>query len=296
MRTWRGLVGLGLLLAPAAAMAFEGTLTLRTVVADRANLDKLNGGKAPNATEVLAMTPQQLLDSKDVGAQMRESKVYVADKKVRMETPLEKNKDGYAIIDTEKNITWFVVPSEKRYIEWSEADAKAMGDKMAQMEKMLKERMATLPPDQKAQVEAMLKKLKGGPEGEGAPSQVDIKPTGATQTVNGMRVAGYEVKSGEETLVGWVTQDQPELATMLRTVQQRMEKMTPPAMRGRQSARTAIGDKGFPVRVQTLDTDHYRVEEVVTVEKKAVPADLFVLPADFTKTSAREAMRNIPDK
>ena len=125
---------------------------------------------------------------------------------------------------------------------------------------------------------------------------MDIKSTGATQTVNGMKVSGFEVKNGEETLVGWVTQEQPELATMLRSVQQRMEKMTPPALRGRQSARTAIGDKGFPVRVQTLDSDHYRVEEVVTVEKKAVPAELFVVPSDFTKTSAREAMRNIPDK
>jgi hypothetical protein len=156
------LVGLVLLAAPTAAMAFEGTLTLRTVVADRAQLDKLNSGKAPSATEALAITPEQLLDNKDVGAQMRESKVYVADKKVRMETPLEKNKAGYAIIDTEKNVTWFVVPDEKRYIEWSEADAKAMGEKMVQMEKMLKERMGSLPPEQKAQAEAMLRKMKGG--------------------------------------------------------------------------------------------------------------------------------------
>ena len=140
--------------------------------------------------------------------------MYVSGTKVRIDLPLEKNKDGYAIIDTEKNTTWFVVPSEKRYIEWSEADAKAMGEKMAQVEKMMRERMASLPPAQRAQVEAMMKNMKG--PGEGAVSKLDIKSTGKTQTVNGMQATGYEVRTGDEKMVGWVTQDQPELTRCSR--------------------------------------------------------------------------------
>ena len=60
--------------------------------------------------------------------------------------------------------------------------------------------------------------------------------------------------------------------------------MTPPSMRGRQSARTSLGEKGFPVMMQTLDPHHYRVEEVMAVEKKTVPADMFAVPKDFAKT------------
>ena len=112
-----------------------------------------------------------------------------------------------------------MVPAEKRYIEWSEADAKAMGEKMAQVEKMMKERMATLPPEQRAQVEAMLKNIKPPSDRTRRAPKVDLKPLGKTQTVNGMQASAYEVKTGDATLVGWVTQDQPELAKTLRTVQ-----------------------------------------------------------------------------
>jgi hypothetical protein len=276
---------------------FEGTLKLRTVAAERAKLTALSGGKAPDLQQLLAMTPEQLSSAKDAGAQMHESTVYVSGNKVRMETPLEKNKDGYAIVDTDKNVTWFVVPSEKRYIEWSEADAKAMGEKMAQVEKMMKERMASLPPEQREQVAAMLKNMRGGVDPDDpSPPKLEVKATGATQTVNGMPAAAYEVKSGNETLLGWVTQEQPELNKMLRTVQQRMEKMTPASMRGRQSARTALGEKGFPVRVQTIDPGYYRIEEVVSIEKKPVSADLFVVPQDYAKTTGRDAMKGAGEK
>jgi hypothetical protein len=296
MKRIGALVGAGLMLAiPAMARGFEGTLKLRTVSVARDQLGKVTGGKAPDAAQTLAIMPDTLLAAKDAGAQMRESTVYVRGTKVRMDTPLEPGKEGYAIIDTDKNITWFVMPSEKRYIEWSEADAKAMGEKLAQMEKMMKERMGTLPPEQRAQVEAMLKSIKGAEQG-GAADKVTAAPTGKTQTVNGMQAAGFEVKTGDETMVGWVTQEYPDLAKMLRTVQERMEKMTPPSMRGRQSARTSLTEKGLPVMVQTLDPAHYRVEEVVTVDKKPVSADLFVVPQEFAKTTGREAMKNIPDK
>jgi len=295
MNGMRAVLAAGLLLiAPVTARGFEGTLKLRTVSVARDHLDKVTGGKTPDATQTLAIMPDTLLASKDSGAQSRESMVFVKGSKVRMDTALEPGKDGFAIVDTEKNATWFVVPSEKRYIEWTEADAKAMGEKLAQVEKMMKERMATLPPDQRAQVEAMLKSIKGAESG--AQPKVSASPTGKTQTVNGMQASGFEVKTGDETIVGWVTQEQPDLSKMLRTVQERMEKMTPPAMRGRQSARTSLTEKGFPVMVQTLDPDHYRIEEVVAVEKKEVPADLFVIPDGYAKTTGRDAMKNVPDK
>jgi hypothetical protein len=276
--------------APVAAIGFEGTLKLRTVSVERGKLGTLTGGKPPNAEQTLAISTDKLLAAKDAGAQMRESTVYISGSKVRMDAPLEKGREGYAIIDTEKNATWFVVPSEQRYIEWSEADAKAMDEKMAQIEKMMKERMGSLPPEQRAQVETMLKNMKG-PEGDAAKAKV--QPTGKTRTVNGMEATGFEVKSGDETLVGWVTQEQPDLNKTLHDVQARMEKMTPPSLRGRQSARTSLGEKGFPVMMQTLDPDHYRVEEVIAVEKKAVPADMFAVPKDFAKTTGRDAMKNL---
>lgn len=289
MTMTRALVWAGLLLvAPAPLWGFEGTLKLRSISVDRDQLGKVTGGKKPDTTETLAIMPDTIVGAKDTGAEVFVTNMYVSGPKVRMDAPIEKGKEGYAIIDTEKNMTWFVVPSEKRYIEWSEADAKVMSEKMAQLEKMMKERMGSLPPEQRAQAEQILKNMQGGNK------KVNIKSTGKTQTVNGMEATAYEVKLDDETLVGWVTEQEPELTTMLRQVQQRMEKMTPPAMRGRHNARTALSDKGFPVMVQTIDPDTYRVEEITTVEKKPVSADLFVVPQDFQKTTGREAMNSIP--
>jgi hypothetical protein len=293
MKVMQALVCAGIMLAaPAPMIGFEGTLKLRSISIDRDKLDKVTGGKAPDAEQTMAIMPDALINAKDANADVFVTSMYVSGPKVRMDAPLEKGKEGYAIIDTQKNMTWFVVPSEQRYIEWSEADAKAMTEKMAQLEKMMKERMASLPPEQRAQAEVILKNMKTG----GEDAKVDIKSTGKTQTVNGMQATAYEVKSGDETLVGWVTQEEPELTTMLRQVQQRMEKMTPPAMRGRHSARTALSAKGFPVMVQSLDPDHYRVEEITMVEKKPVSSDLFVVPKEYTKTTGRDAMKNVPDK
>ena len=48
--------------------------------------------------------------------------------------------------------------------------------------------------------------------------------------------------------------------------------------------------------MQTLDDKHYRVEEVVSVEKKSVAADMFVLPNGYEKTTGREAMEKIPQQ
>jgi hypothetical protein len=295
MNRMRRALCVGLLLAaPAPVIGFEGTLKLRSVAVERDELGKVTGGKTPDAAQTLAIMPDKLLAAKDANPQVFESYMYVSGPKVRMDAPLDKGQEGYAIIDTEKHTTLFVVPSEKRYLEWSEADAKAMGDKMAQLEKVMKERMGSLPPEQRAQAEAILKNMQGA---TGSPEpKIDLKATGKTQTVNGMQAVGYEVKTNGETLVGWVTQDEPELSKMLRTVQERLEQMTPPAMRGKQAARTSLAAKGFPVMVQTLAADHYRVEEITSVERKPVPADLFVVPKDYTKTTGRDAMKNVPEK
>lgn len=296
MRVMRETVCAAVLLLPLTAGAFEGSLKLRTVSASRDQLAKVTGGSAaPSADQALAITPAQLVAAQDAGVLVRESMVYVSGSKVRMDLPLDHDKGGYAIVDTDKGTTWFVVPAEKRYIEWSEADAKAMGEKMTQVEKMMKERMASLPPEQRAQVEAMMKNIKP-PSADAPAPKVNLKALDKTQTVNGMQASAFQVQTGDATLVGWVTQDQPDLAKTLHTVQERMEKMTPVNLRGRETARNALGEKGFPVMVQTLDPGHYRVEEVLSVQPGGVKAELFVPPSGFTKTTGRDALKGIPEK
>jgi hypothetical protein len=278
---------------PAAAHAFEGAVTLRTISVTRDQLAKNNGGKAPDTAQMLAMMPAQLMAAKDK-PDSRESTVYVNGQKVRMDAPLTHDKTGYAVVDLAKGTTWLIVPDEKRYIEWSMEDAKAMADKMSQVQKMLKERMAQLPPDQRKQAEEMLKNMQTT-DGDAPPPPVQLTPLDKTQTINGMQSSAFEAKDGDATVVGWVTQDQPDLAKALLDVSTRMEQMTPPNMR-KPTVRTAFQNKGFPVLVQTVEGDRYRTEEVVKIEKKPVSADLFVIPTDYAKTTGRDALKNVPEK
>lgn len=278
------------LLLATSATAFDGTIKLRTTAVTSEQLKEANGGKAPDDAAILAMTPEQL--SKGGKAIVRDSVVYVAGSKVRMDMPLENKGSGYAIVDLDKGVTWFVVPGEKRYIEWSETDAKAIGEKMAEMKKMMTERMASLPPDQRKQVEAMMKNMQV--EDEGAPQPtVAITPLNKEQTINGMQTTGYKATEEENTVVAWVTNDQPELNKALLTVSERMEKLTPANMR-KESVRRQLQQKGLPVRVQNLGGGRYRVEEIVSVEQKPVDATLFNVPKDFTRTTGRDAMKSMP--
>jgi len=292
IRLWLAALAAAVALA-SQARAFEGTVTLRTISVTRDELVKDNGGKAPDTAQTLALMPAQLLAATDK-PEARETTVYVNGQKVRMDAPLTHDKTGYAIVDLTKGTTWLVVPDEKRYIEWSMEDAKAMAAKMSQVQKMLKERMAQLPPDQRKQAEEMMKNMQTN-DSDTPPPPIDLKPLDKTQTINGMQSTAFEAKDGDATVVGWVTQDQPELAKALLEVSNRMEQMTPPNMR-KPTVRTAFQTKGFPVLVQTVEGDRYRVEEVLKVEKKPVAADLFVVPTEYAKTTGRDALKNVPDK
>lgn len=284
-------IGAAALLLATSAVAFEGTIKLRTTAATTDQLTEANGGKTPDDAAILAMMPEQI--AKDGKAQVKESMVYVSGSKVRMDMPMESKGSGYAVVDLDKGITWFVVPGEKRYIEWSETDAKAIGEKMAQMKKMMTERMASLPPDQRKQVEAMMKNMQM-PEDNAAPQPtVAITPLNKQQTINGMNTSGYKATEDENTVVAWLTNDQPELNKALLTVSERMEKLTPANMR-KEDVRRQLQRKGLPVMVQNLGGGRYRIEEIVAIEKKPVEASLFIVPQEFSKTTGRDALKNIP--
>jgi hypothetical protein len=138
----------------------------------------------------------------------------------------------------------------------------------------------------------MMKNMQMQDEGTPQPT-VAITPLNKEQTINGMQTTGYKATEEENTVVAWVTNDQPELNKALLTVSERMEKLTPANMR-KESVRRQLQQKGLPVMVQNLGGGRYRVEEIVSVEQKPVDATLFNVPKDFTRTTGRDAMKNMP--
>ncbi|MGD9763777.1 MAG: hypothetical protein AB7V27_08705 [Candidatus Binatia bacterium] len=281
-----------LLLIAAAAPAYDATVRLRTMQVDREALPPGKDGKPPGTDAVLALTPETLLKKGAPQAIVQEGIVYVSGTKVRMDT--ETDQGAYSIVVLDNGITWMIVPAEKRYIEWTEADAKAAADKMENMKKLLKERLPSLPPDQRKQAEAVLKRI--DPDANVPTSALQPKALDQTKTVHGMKAEGYRIKDGDTTVVGWITQDQPELTQALRLLTERMQKQQLAPGGPQKTVREILQGKGLPVLVQTVEPDVYRIEEIISVDQKPLAADLFTVPKDFKKTSGSEVLNKIPDK
>jgi hypothetical protein len=178
--------------------------------------------------------------------------------------------------------------ANKKYTEMTEADAKAIGDQLAEMEKTL----AQLPP-------AVRDKMAAAMRGKmpGATEKRVVSPLGTTKTINGFETAGYRVTtdSGEGETEVWTTAAKnvgfeksdftvfQELAAFLQT-------MVP----GLDAMRELIKDyekprpedvPGFPILTIHRDKggkETWRVE-VVKVDRTEVPAERFAVPNGFKK-------------
>lgn len=106
-----------------------------------------------------------------------------------------------------------------------------------------------------------------------------VKPLGRTKTMNGATVTGYEVRSADQILRAWMTKDFPGLTGTFRSFAARMGDNDDPD----DAAVAALMAHGFPVLLITLTEASVRYEEMVSIERAALSADLFKVPAGFTK-------------
>jgi uncharacterized protein DUF4412 len=272
------------LLAPTVGWAdgFEGTLKFRTITVPTDQLKGLTEGGSTDTQKVYAIPMDKLLTAP--GVKPRESVIQVRGSKVRANTG-GRDPDGYVIMDVDQGTSLMVMPAQKKYVEWSKADMKELTDKMSAMQKQMKERMAGLPPEQRKQMEAMMKNL---PDASGNAPQPQVRALGKTQTINGMQTSAYEVRIGDESAIGWVTKDQKDLQHTFKNLREGEEKMM--SHNPGKGIQAALADNGLPIRVQKVDKDEYRVEELIDVQRTPMSADLFSVPAGFEKTTPQQMM------
>ena len=263
------------------AEGFEGTLKFRTITVPADQLKGLTEGGSTETQKVYAIPMDKLLAAP--GVKPRESLIQVKGSKVRANTG---GRDpGYVIMDVDQGTSLMVIPGQKKYIEWTKADMKELTDKMSAMQKQMKDRIAELPPEQRKQMEAMMKSL---PDTGSAAPQPQVHALGKTQTINGMQTNAYEVRVGDESALGWVTKDQKDLQHTFKNLREGEAKMM--SHNPGKGIQAALADNGLPIRVQKVDKDEYRVEELVEVQRTPMSADLFSVPAGFEKTTPQQMM------
>jgi hypothetical protein len=119
------------------------------------------------------------------------------------------------------------------------------------------------------------------------------RPLGDTRTIAGVRAAGYEVRSEFEIARGWMATQQ-DLAGIVRAFQKLASMWEEPADPDEEpDAEDLLLAHGFPMLRQTLEVQEgqpgaYEIEETVEVERRAMPAGLFVVPTGYRKVSLEE--------
>jgi len=102
------------------------------------------------------------------------------------------------------------------------------------------------------------------------------------RTINGIVTTGYEARAQDLIIRGWMTQAFPGLTGSFRSMSREMGDMPDPND-PEEVAKAQLMQKGFPVLVITLTDRSLKVEETRSIQSATLGADLFKVPAGFTK-------------
>ncbi len=202
----------------------------------------------------------------------------------------------------------------QEYAESLRGATAAMGGQMAEAMKQMQEAMKDMPPEQRQQVEQMLRKsMPSGSAPGQAPSaeacrqpQVEVRPTGQRATIAGFAATRYDVfEDGKLAREVWVS---PAITAWRELDPQKMERFSqamrrataslPGCGRGRGRAPGSDPDdpawklagEGYPVRTVEHGTRGETILEAVKAESRAVPATEFQPPAGFSRQTFKEML------
>jgi hypothetical protein len=200
--------------------------------------------------------------------------------------------NGGLVFRGDKQILWILNAKEKSYTEMTEADAKALSEKVSQAMTQVQEAMKNVPPEQREMVEKMMKgKLD-------VPQEVKrtVKPTGEVKEINGFRCTGYTATRSDGSSAEVWTADlkaaniQPEDLGVFKDLGSFMGSLMPQMG----SFQEMIKDyehpsdsdvPGFPVLTIERDKGGHELRraEVVSIGHDKVPETRFVVPSDYKK-------------
>lgn len=224
--------------------------------------------------------------------------IYIEGDHLRMES----NEDHatVAIYDAATKRMIVLRPERRSYMEMGEEDMKRMrtqvDGQMAAARAQMEARMKNMPPEQRKMVEQMMAQNGMAPGAPAAPPPKEpewtFQATGQKKNVSGFPCEVHRVLEGgavkeEDCLSPWskglVTKD--DIGALMRFAESMSSLMG--GMGGGQvnAAMNRVHRlPGFPVqRVRATGPNESEVETLKKLERKALPKDLFTVPAGFTK-------------
>jgi hypothetical protein len=180
----------------------------------------------------------------------------------------------------------------------------AMGQQMGQMQgqmKEMEEQLKGLPPEQRREIEKMMKQMQAqsAPQAKPedcAPDKVDVKSTGKKVTVAGYDATGYQVFSNgtfdaEVYIAPGITavreMDPRKFERMMSEMTKAMPQCPPRGGMFGSDPMWKLMKDGYPVR--SVDKDG-ATTEVVKAEHRSLGANEFEPPTGFARKTLQEMM------
>jgi Domain of unknown function (DUF4412) len=208
------------------------------------------------------------------------------------------------VFDVGRGRLWFANPRTRSYWEgtaeeYCTAVKGLMGSAVSEMEKQMKEQLAKLPPDQRAQTEQMMKQaleqMRGAQPGAspGKTPKVTVERTGEQATIAGQVARKHRVLAdGQPSLDVWLASD--------AGLAQELGLARMPESYGRMAAcldsrptgqvvfespeYRQLYSQGWPLRIVSHEGGAAQaIVEIVKIERRDVPEAEFAPPAGYRK-------------
>ncbi len=223
------------------------------------------------------------------------------DNLMRMEIAREGD-DGPNIIifRGDKSLLWVVDEKEKSYFQMDRATVERMSDRISGALKQYESQLAQLPPEQRAQLEKMLKGRLPRP----APKEkVEIRKTGETATLEGYPCVRHDIYRGStKDSEIWATdlanvQGAHNFSALLRSIGEFWEPIMDSFPGGSNPGEldfAALGGlQGFPIVVKNFDSEGRVSNEVHMTEitVKDMPDSIFEVDPSYKLRDPMQGMR-----
>lgn len=233
-----------------------------------------------------------MVETTVAGTTTRTSRVQIERDRLRAEVGGAAGETQIVIFDGPKQVLRYVNFSRKSYTEMTKADADRMGAQLSTAMESMKEKIAKLPPEQRARMEASMTRMGGAP-GVTAPVRPDYKKTG-TDKVGKWTCDKYEGYRGDVKVSEVCTVDPKvlgmtpadlEISKQVAAFFKTLLPMGGDQMVGVGTLETQ-GFAGIPVRrIRYNGTAVASTSEVIEVSRQTFDEASYAVPAGFQKQS-----------
>jgi hypothetical protein len=216
------------------------------------------------------------------------NQIQIEANRMRAETTGPRGEKQIVIFDGGRQVLMMIDDQNKSYTELTKADAEQLGAQMADAMKAVEKQLAGLPPEQKAQIEAMMKGRMGG--AGGALPKTTYKKSG-TDTVGKWTCTKYEGYDGATKTSEVCTVDPKTLGLTeadFAVTKQFVEffKKVVPAVASQAFAIGTVEEQGFsgvPVKRSSTVLGRQVTSEITEVSRKTFTDASYAPPAGYQK-------------